>query len=82
MLAKAKQTNDPIIERFIAASIDLIESRIFRSFDDITPEVSRKIELLEVLAVSVIEHAENPQLLSNLEAHINAMAELNGARMQ
>jgi hypothetical protein len=81
-MEKAKLTNDPVIERFIGASIDLIESRIFRSFDDITPEVSRKIELLEVLAVSVIEHAENPTLLSNLEAHIDAMANLNGARMQ
>lgn len=82
MMERAKLTNDPIIERFIGASIDLIESRIFRSFDEITPEVSRKIELLEVLAVSVIEHAENPHMLNNLEAHINAMAEINGARMQ
>lgn len=81
-MEKAKATNDPYIERYINASMDLIENRILRHYQEVTPEVSRKAELLEVLAVSVIEHAENPRMLNDLETHINAMTNLNGQRMQ
>lgn len=51
----------------VYAGIDFMEHELTRSFDEVTPEFCRKVEILEILLATFVEHVMNPELLDEIE---------------
>ena len=53
---------------------DFVEVVIMDKFDEVTPKVTRKIEILEALLFAFIEHGLNLDMLDDIDEHIQRVA--------
>lgn len=64
LLARTKADDVAIM---VDSGYDLIQSRICARYSEITPEFVRRVDLLECLLVTFIEHANNIDALAEIE---------------
>lgn len=77
-----KRANNDSVKPLITVGWTFIEDRIAERFSSITPEVSRKVELLEVLLASFIEHGLNLEKLNEIEDQIQDLRRITGRTVQ
>jgi hypothetical protein len=70
---------NPHCHTIFNACYDFMEKSIASSFSTVTPDVVRKIELLEALLFGFVEHAVNLDLLDEIEQQI-ATASMRGVK--
>lgn len=62
--------------QLVESGFDLIEFKMLSAYQDrqFGPKLARKIELLEVLLFSFINHCNNPETLDEMEKHLSEIA--------
>jgi len=60
------KVNEECLDMF-EIGFDFIEERIEKRYEEVDPQVSRKVELLEALLFAFIEHAMNLDLLEDVD---------------
>jgi hypothetical protein len=77
-----KKSNDEGIKSLLVVGWNFIEDRFAENYTQLTPEVTRKIEIMEVLFSNFITHGLDLNKLNEIEEQIKDVGAVTGRTFQ